>query len=349
MTGTSGITFNVIFIRNSVRWLCAFLHSHITRASTVCFRLVSNGCRPSEARMLRELADRYDQLDFLEISRRKVLPHGIVLDELLKRERAPVFAFMDSDCFATGAWFCELAPILRHADAVFSGPPLWMGNASCSLPTGSQLMTGEYDQLENGSCLGSSYFAVYNSKVISDNIRETGLTLKGYFWTEIPSHIRAELVRADRKARWYETGKLLNILLDLRGYRCRTVCLPHLWHIGDMSCSIAHRVRRRLVRLLDACGLSEPMRSFLHQTRLRKDPLWHTSVEDRQRYRESARRRHSVSRQFLELLRHLEGRGPCLPALKHANGALVAEVASAEHHVRKLHEEWLASAAEGGR
>ena len=281
--------------------------------------------------MLRELCDQEDRFDFQSVSRSRMLPHGTLLDKLYEQEQSEVFAFMDSDCFATGNWFQQLAPHLRDNDAVFAGLPLWSEHWLHTLPSGSRLLADAYDRLDDNSVVGNSHFASYDMRVLSDCIRDTGCSFKMCYWREIPPSIQKELARAGKKLNWYETGKVLNILLGLRGHRCKSVRLPHLWHLGDMSSLVVRR--RRLADVLDRFGIMQPLLHLIRWLGLREDPMQGVSEEERERRRQYYLRRNSVSAHFGALLQCLEDGRPHPPIFQHKDEALEAIVNRAEEHI----------------
>ena len=291
--------------------------------------------------MLRELCDQNDRLDCQTISRRRTMSHGAVLNELCSQEQSAIFAFMDSDSFATGDWFQQLAPYLRDQDAVFAGSSVWNQDGPHTLARGSQWLSDAFDRMYDDSCFGSSCFALYDMRVLSDCMRDTGSCFNECFWHEIPPTAQQELAGGGKKMVFYDTGKLLNIIVGLRGHMCKNVHLPHLWHVGGMSSLVISR--RRLAHLVDIIGILQPLRRFLRCSRLSDDPMRGIAAEERERYHQFNRRRESVSHHLGVLLRCLQDGQPFPLTFQHQNEALVATVTRAEEHIRMLHVVWLTS------
>ncbi len=259
----SQLTFNILFLPGTVRELSLFLLTLQDRTKHTRFNIWSNGCKREENDLLYHFAQRYDRCQF-EVFSETLLPHGEVLTELQRNETSHRFAFMDSDIFATGEFMSNLERRLEHATAVFSCPPIWSCGELDRLPAGFEALSGIISLLNDGSCVGNSYLAIYDNDALSDLIRKTGLTFSKITWPEIPTPIQQVLRQNGMEKVLYDTGKLLNILLAIDGHRLEFAKSPNLVHIGGISGtvkavnlnenvarpSMRHRINIRLPRLL---------------------------------------------------------------------------------------------------
>ena len=325
----SALTFNILYMRGTVSVLRLFARSLAASSSTYRFRLISNGATAEENRELEALCGESPRLEFDVIAADKPLPHGTALTQLQQREQSPWFAFMDSDIFATGDFEKELEAFRHDHPAVFSCPPVWSNEQHEVLPDDFQVLSGVYNRLHDGFPVGASYFGIYDNAVLSDTLAETGLTLDLYRWDGIPKPIQQEVQAAGRKLFLYDTGKLLNIVMALRGQVGYRAPLANLCHIGGVSC-IESRKRRRWPR----AGLSKWAGPMIRRlaTRLGLHNGWREQVQpDEQQWQDAKTlRRHGVCDHLYELLTHLLYDAPCPELYEHEDAELVREVQHAE-------------------
>ena len=340
MLELSNPTFHIIFVRGSVRLLRPLAFSHAARTRTVRLRLVSNGCTRAELRLLHELGAASNRVEVVELSRNRVLPHGVVLNELHAMQESSAFAFLDSDCFATGDWLPDLVSGAQEADAVFAGRPIWSLDWSPTLPAGFGVLSGAYDRLSDGACVGGSYFAAYDSTALRACMRATGVSFREYRWRDVPDAVQGQLVRAGKRLEWYDTGKLLNIMLGLRGAGCENVTLRHLRHIGAISSALCVRRRRLLVQSLDRVGALGAVRRA--QRWLAPHSALTMGDEERRVRERHTRLRETVSAHFWSLLRSLdEGRGR--PSrIDRVDADLARVIRSVEREVMDIYASWTA-------
>ena len=259
MAVPDSIQFNVIFVPGTVRRLAPFILSLLDSNEHCRFRLVSNACHESEDQVLHDLAKTDRRLSFVRIGHRVPLSHGVALTLLQHRETSPVFAFMDSDIFATGDFLEELDWSPSQSAARFSCPPVWSNPQLEKLPEQFGVLSGTYNRLHDDFCVGSSYFAVYDNEVLTQCIQQTGINFEYSRWTQLPWRLRLELRRAGKEMLIYDTGKLLNILLQLKlhskldFHRLNTV-----EHIGAVSCRTLQQTGSPLRQALRSAAQTMP-------------------------------------------------------------------------------------------
>tara|TARA_R110002072_G_scaffold99008_1_gene217952 strand:+ start:57901 stop:59028 length:1128 start_codon:yes stop_codon:yes gene_type:complete len=216
MFGRDGVTFNILFVSGTVRSLAPFVLSILDASADCSIRLVSNGCTAHENQILESMASAERRLSFCRIETKRPLDHGVVLSLLQNHNESPVFAFMDSDIFATGDFLKELNWSPADSAGIFSCPPAWSNAELERLPQGYGILSGVYSQLHDGFNVGSSFFAMYDNKLLTQCMKETGITFQPYLWEQVPPDLQTELVETGKQMAFYDTGKLLNILLQLR-------------------------------------------------------------------------------------------------------------------------------------
>jgi hypothetical protein len=243
------LKFNIIYTPNSVKNLRAFVLS-LLEWTDFEFRLVSNGCERHESRLLEKFCSSDSRLEYYHYwtmpTRKfrlwKQAPHGMVLNKLQKMETSEYFAFMDSDVFTVDRLTSDtVLADLRGYAGVFSGSPLWSTTEDQTAPARTGRFNDPQNRTESGMCLGASYFAVYDNRVLSDLIRSTGVKFDVYRKvTSVQRRNHDKLERIGVGADIYDTGKYLNILLQANGhdllmrnsYPVRHIGGMSFWHIG---------------------------------------------------------------------------------------------------------------------
>ena len=234
------LTFHIVYTPGTVTYLRLFVLS-LLKWSNCSFRLVANGCLPEEQHLLKEFCHRNPRLEFLGLPTKKMMRHGQVLSYLQKMERSETFCFMDSDILATGDFLNEFAPYLGQYTGIFSGSPLWcLDEEQILSETGSHVASGWQNRTDNGLCLGSSYFAIYDNRRLTQLIQSTGIDFRIYRWQDIPAQWHYHIAEVGLKKLGYDTGKVLNILLLAREERLCFVESSTMQHIGGISTYAAY-------------------------------------------------------------------------------------------------------------
>ena len=229
------LTFNIIYMPGTFKLLGVFLLSLLEHSSSCRFHLVSNGCGDEELRVIQGFCGSYPRLGWQVVGTGAPLAHGEVLSLLQEQEESPFFAFMDSDIFATAPFLENLLAAARGADAVFSCIPLWATDQCLRASRDSMVLSGAFNELADGTCVGTSYFAVYDNQKLSRCRAETAVDLRLYLWRQIPRRLCRELRAAGKVKGIYDTGKLVNILLGHRGASLTFKISAGLFHVGGIS------------------------------------------------------------------------------------------------------------------
>jgi hypothetical protein len=231
------LTFNIIFIPGAFSTL-GFLTLGLLNRLNCSFRLVSNGCGPEETRRLESFCRDNERLDFLALPFTRMVDHGSALNYLQKIETSGYFCFMDADIVAGGNFLTELLPVLAGRAAVFSGRPVWQAREEDILPAGQNRLMGRYCRTGAGFLLGCSYFAIYRNLELNRFIETFGFCFDRFSWPDLPPRARLLLVKMGLPANYYDTGKVLNILLQERGLKQAYHEAEGLYHIGGLSCGV---------------------------------------------------------------------------------------------------------------
>jgi len=248
------IKFNIVCTPGAAQYAPLFALS-LRKWSDCSFRLVANGCSPAETRLLRKFCTKTPRFEFFALPVKTMIPHGQALSYLQSRERSDTFCFIDSDILATGEFLAKLAPRLGQYAGVFSGSPVWLEDEEKVIPAAFQEMAGRYSRTDENICLGSSYFAMYDNRALTQTIQATGICLNRYEWADIPTRYQDQLVQMGLRKGGYDTAKLLNLLLLDQGERLLFLESPTLQHVGGISTvatdysSLAFQVRVFLSQL----------------------------------------------------------------------------------------------------
>lgn len=237
--------FNVVWTGEGFTYLRYFVASQMAQ-SRARFRFLSNGCAPDQVQLMRTFADAHEQVvEVVEVSSDEMLIHGAVLDWVLaNRDDGPYFSLVDPDIKARGPF---LAAFVERLDdgcaAVTSGRGIWADTDV--IPEGHPGVSGEYFYAPDGFVFGSPHFAIYAREPLVDTIERWGahFSVGGKF----DDRLRQALESAGRLYWRYDTGKIVNIMLQHDGHRLCHFEHPNLLHVGGMSHFLSTTVHVRAV------------------------------------------------------------------------------------------------------
>lgn len=260
------LQFNIIYTPGTVKHLSFFVWS-LLDWSNCSFRLVSNGCHPAEQRYLQNLCAQDSRLEFWSVPTRNCLPHGQVLNYLQAKNRADHFCFMDSDIFATGDFLRTIPETLLTYAGVFSGLPIWVKKDEVILPHAFRHMVGTFNQSDAGNCLGSTYAALYDNRILTDVMQSTGIGFEEYHWHDIPGDLQQQILKLDLEKETYDTGKVLNLLMLSRNQQLINLDIPSLCHIGGTSFQVHYdsqpqSLKKRILNQVMHTSLVAPLKAL---------------------------------------------------------------------------------------
>jgi len=234
LTKLDNIQFYIIYLPNTVRYLTPMVQS-LLKWSNFSFCLVANGCAFEEQKELQIFTQTNSRLSFLSLPFKKIIRHGEALNFLFQKSESSVFAFMDSDIFASGVFLPSLMEALNKNDGVFSGRPLWASKKEGILPKDSPMVFGRYHHTTNGLCLGNTYFALYHKAALKEAFDSGLVDFRIAFEKHLTSSQRQFLMEQKLERSYYDTGKLLNIHLLNQGKQFAYLDLPNLHHLGGFT------------------------------------------------------------------------------------------------------------------
>ena len=228
------LTFHIIYTPGSVQPLLPLV-STLLRHSKCHYRLVANGCSPDEIAHMERYAEQSDRLSVVRLPAKQQVNHGVALNQLFARSSDRYFCFMDSDILAAGDFMAELQPLLSAAAGVFSAWPLMVRNHEKVLQADHKYIGGHHLATPTGVCLGGSYFAMYQRAALTAAMQYAPAGFCVSSRRQLPLATRALLKRVGQERLFYDTGRLLNLILIDQGYLLRTLETEQLCHIGSYS------------------------------------------------------------------------------------------------------------------
>ena len=341
MIRSGNVTFNVIFVPDTVQYLQVLTRS-VIKYSQCRFRLVSNACSSVENRILRDIASGSSRLEFYQVPATQSQRHGLILNHLQRLERSGTFAFMDSDVYATGEFLASILSAFRCSKAVFSCSPIWCNEQLETAPDDARILTGLYNRLSDGLVVGSTYCAVYDNSILTEVIRETDAGFDNCLWDDIPWSIRKELGSDNRTYEKYDTGKVLNILLGLRGHRLNNFRSETLKHVGGISALTLRRRNRTLSRILSQrlrAILGPSARMLLENVGARTDRE-RTRSPEQNVLAEASRRRAATMRHLSSLMLSLFYRQPFRKEFRYRDEEVTEAVRETQRDITALFREY---------
>ena len=230
----SSIVFNVVWTGRVFDFLSPFVASQIHHSSA-SFRFIANACPPDQLVAMEAFAAHHPGrvVEVHEVSTDVMLPHGVALDRVLQtRDDGEFFALIDPDIVAREPFLGVFRDLLGTRAAVTSGKEVW--STHNIKPAEHPGVNGEYFFDQDGFTFGSPHFAIYRSKALRATAGrwDVGFGSKG---NDISVEARTRLGELGRDYWVYDTGKIVNILLQGDGHELIHQEHPALVHIGGVS------------------------------------------------------------------------------------------------------------------
>jgi hypothetical protein len=229
-----GVVLNVVWTGDVFLPLAPFTAS-VVRHSAARVRFVANACSPRALAAMEAVAaahpDRVEEV--LVVSEDRMLRHGTCLDIVLRdRDDGDAFALLDPDILARGPWIDPLVAALDGADGVTSGREAW--STTNVRPAAHNGVAGEHFFDQDGFVLGSPHLAIYRRDAVRESAERWAVGF-GTAGNELSEVARQRLVDGGRSYWVYDTGKVLNILVQLDGGRLVHEECPALLHVGGVA------------------------------------------------------------------------------------------------------------------
>ena len=231
--GGEQFVFNLVWTEGAFEYLGLFTLTLLAH-SGARFRFVCNGCQPDEIERMERFANLHpDRIaDIVVVSADDTLRHGDALDEVRERcDDGDHFCLIDPDILATGEFLGEFASAMASHAAVTSGRELWSDDNV--LPEGHPGLNGEYFHRADGYLYGSPHFAIYDAAALGDTIERWGVGF-GEGGSGLSQATRQVLRSGGHDYLLYDTGKLVNILLQEDGHTITHSEHDDLVHVGGL-------------------------------------------------------------------------------------------------------------------
>ncbi len=259
---------NIIFVRDTVQTCLPFLRSLID-VTSLPLRLVANGCEPYEEQLLALACEESERIEFHSLRSARTIEHGEALDQLLAIETSELFTFMDSDIFATAPVSMSDIEPLPGEVASSACLPVWHSEHDARMPVSFQIMGGRYTSSATGHFLGCTYLASYRSEALREVAASMSLSFRRYKSKDLPREILRKLDGMGLRKQFYDTAKVINIMLQHEGHKMSFRDVDGLVHVGGLSAKVADR-------LFDLTGLKRAIKFVL--------PLRLLNLINRRRY-----------------------------------------------------------------
>jgi hypothetical protein len=234
-TPDSAFVFNVVWTGSVFPYLRHFVVSQL-RHSGARFRFVANGCPPDQVRLMERFAEASGgRVTDVFVSSTRMDRHGAALDAVLAaRDDSEFFCFVDPDILAGRPYLRDFADLLDGGcAAVTSGRGVWTDDVV--VPPGHPGVPGECFYSQGGYLFGSPHFAMYRRAPLLETIARWGVGFGSAGGGDLTPQAEDALAAAGHRYWIYDTGKIVNILLQEDGHRLDHFEHPVLLHIGGMS------------------------------------------------------------------------------------------------------------------
>ncbi len=228
------LTFNVVWTGEVFTYLHPFVSSQLTW-SRARYRFVANGCPPEQIAQMEAYRDRHRDrvVEVLDVSPEVMVAHGVALDRVrARRDDGDHFCLIDPDIKANGPWLGRFCTLLADHAAVTSGREVW--SSTNVLPEGHPGVPGEVFFDRSGFTFGSPHLALYRRDELDEVGARWGVGL-GSAGPELRPDTTEALASMGHRFLVYDTGKIVNCLLQHDGHALVHRDLPELVHIGGLS------------------------------------------------------------------------------------------------------------------
>jgi hypothetical protein len=313
------MTFYIIYTPNSTQYLIHFIPS-LLEHTAYHFCLVPNGCSSKERAILKKLSETNERLSYYCFPANQMQIHGKVLTHLQAKCLDEYFCFMDSDIFAT-AMFSDLKQILEKENltGLFGGMPLWVKESEHLFKPSFKGMLGTFNKMEDGSCIGSTYFSLYKNEDLNQIIQHYGVCFDEISRNNLPTDIQQELHRLGYYQNSFDTGKVIGLFLNKHNFHLKNIEIPELCHIGGTSYETTNRTQQHTSKKqqLKKRLLKSPLKTVLlryfedRKERILKARYKDAPVEEYQiNYNQRGLHRNYTRQHFLKLFLALRNNEP---------------------------------------
>lgn len=228
--------FNIV-VTGHTFWHLRFFVCSLVHNSDAGFRLVANGCTPEALTLMDDYAVAHPDrvVEVMDVSPTEMTAHGVAMDRVrASRDDGELFCFVDPDIKATGSFLDPFLELLRTHSAVTSGKEVWTDDNVVPDDHLGLALGGRHFFHPDGFVYGTPHMAMYHRADLDDTCDRWGVGF-GSAGPDLSAAARQVLAAAGHLYKVYDTGKIVNILLQLDGGSLQHIDPDGLLHIGGMS------------------------------------------------------------------------------------------------------------------
>ncbi len=228
------LVFNIVWTGDVFTYLDRFVLSQMAW-SRARFRFVANGCPPAQVTAMERFRARHPDriVEVLDVSPEVMVAHGVAMDRVrAQRDDGDHLCLIDPDIKANGPWLGRFTQLLETASAVTSGREVWSDDNL--IPEGHVGVAGEHFYSRDGFTFGSPHLAIYRRDHLEATCERWGVGI-GSAGPELAEATKAALASMGHEYLVYDTGKIVNALLQHDGHLLIHEEEPELVHIGGLA------------------------------------------------------------------------------------------------------------------
>jgi hypothetical protein len=228
--------FNIV-VTGRVFWHLRFFVCSLVHNSGARFRLVANGCARETLTLMEDYATAHPGrvVEIMDVSPKDMVAHGVALDAVRRsRDDGDLFCFVDTDIKARAPFLHTYFELLRSHSAVTSGKQVWVDDHVVPDTHLGLGLDGRHFFHPNGFVYGCPHFAMYRRGHLDETCARWGVGI-GSAGPDLSDEAVAQLASRGHLYKIYDTGKIVNILLQVDGRPLCHVDPDELIHIGGMS------------------------------------------------------------------------------------------------------------------
>lgn len=229
------LVFNVVWTGEVFHHLRWFLLSLFEQTSCR-YRFLANNCTTDSLEEIRAFAATHTDrvVEVIECPYSWMVPHGTALDVAFNDcNDGEYFCFIDADIKARGPFLRDFLDTLADADALTSGVEVWTDVNT--LTVGEPGIGGRHFYDHDGFVFGSPHFGMYRRSALEDTIGRWGVGFHVPSKRDMSEEAWDRVCELGRDKWVYDTGKIINILLQADGHTLVHREHDALVHIGGLS------------------------------------------------------------------------------------------------------------------
>ena len=233
--GDERFVFNIVWTGDTFTHLQVFTASVLAHCGAR-LRFVGNQCPPSQLDAMARFAEAHPGrvVEVFDLGTTRMVRHGDALDTVrARRDDGEFFCLLDPDILARGPFLDRFAALADDHEGVTSGKEVWI--ESNVRPDGHPGVNGEVFFDRDGYVFGSPHFAIYRRAALDAAVERWGVGFSSSGDADFAPGVRARLEELGRGYWIYDTGKVVNILMQGDGCRFVHEESPDLVHIGGVS------------------------------------------------------------------------------------------------------------------